>query len=126
VMRFNAPVGHSRMLYALDDVQLGGSVIPRGDAVVPVLLAANRDPAIFAEPDVFDIGRSPNQHLGFGHGIHYCLGAALARLQARAAIATLVHRFPDLALAVGPAELEWTPDLFLHGVLRLPVLVGQC
>lgn len=122
-IRFNGPVGHSRMLYALADVRIGDRVIPRGDTVVPVLLAANRDPAVFPEPDVFDIGRSPNQHLGFGHGIHYCLGAALARLQARIAIGTLLRRFPEVALAVDPAELQWTPELFLHGVLRLPVLV---
>ncbi|RCG29887.1 cytochrome P450 [Sphaerisporangium album] len=123
--RFNGPVGHSRPLYALADVEIGGTVIPRGDIVVPVLLAANRDPAVFPRPDVFDIGRDPNRHLGFGHGIHFCLGAALARMQARAAIGTLVRRFPDLALAVDPADLRWTPDLFLHGVRRLPVLVRR-
>ena len=123
VMRFNGPVGHARPLYALADVRIGGSVIPRGDVVVPMLLAANRDPAVFEEPDVFDIGRSPNRHLGFGHGIHFCLGAALARMQGRAAIGALVHRFPGLALAVDAAELDWTPELFLHGVNRLPVLL---
>jgi cytochrome P450 len=123
VIRFNGPVGHTGLLYALADVEIGGSAIPRGDVVVPVLLAANRDPAVFAEPDVFDVGRNPNRHVGFGHGIHFCLGAALARLQARAAIGTLVRRFPDLSLAVDPAELQWTPELFLHGVHRLPVLL---
>jgi cytochrome P450 len=122
-IRFNGPVGHSRPLYALSDVEIGGSAIPRGDTVVPVLSAANRDPAVFPRPDVFDIARDPNRHLGFGHGIHFCLGAALARWQARAAIGAFVHRYPDLALAVDPAELEWTPDLFLRGVRRLPVLV---
>ncbi|MEU7859760.1 cytochrome P450 [Nonomuraea sp. NPDC049141] len=125
VLRFNGPVGHSRPLFALADLDLGESVIPRGDIVVPVLLAANRDPAVFHQPDVFDIGRTPNRHLGFGHGIHFCLGAALARLQARAAIGALVRRFPGLALAVDPADLEWTPDLFLHGVRRLPLLLGK-
>ncbi|MEW9532569.1 cytochrome P450 [Microbispora sp. NPDC049125] len=125
-LRYNGPVGHSRMLYAMTDVEIGGSVIPRGDIVVPVLLAANRDPAVFPMPDVFDIGRSPNRHLGFGHGIHFCLGAALARLQARAAIGALVRRFPGMALAVDPADLRWTPDLFLHGVRSLPLLVGPC
>ncbi|MEU8269410.1 cytochrome P450 [Sphaerisporangium sp. NPDC049002] len=124
-LRFNGPVGHSRPLFAMADVEIGDSVIPRGDIVVPVLLAANRDPAVFPEPDVFDIGRDPNRHLGFGHGIHFCLGAALARLQARAAIGTLVRRFPDMALAVDPAGLRWTPDLFLHGVRRLPLLLRQ-
>ncbi|MFH8384641.1 cytochrome P450 [Kitasatospora sp. NPDC018058] len=125
VIRFNGPVGHTRPVYALADVEIGGVVVPRGDTVVPVLLAANRDPAVFADPDAFDITRSPNRHLGFGHGIHFCLGAALARLQARAAVGALVHRFPRLALAVDPAELEWTPDLFLHGVRHLPVSLGR-
>jgi cytochrome P450 len=125
VLRFNGPVGHSRPLYALTDLDIGETVIPRGDIVVPVLLAANRDPAVFHQPDVFDIGRTPNRHLGFGHGIHFCLGAALARVQAQAAIGALVRRFPGLALAVDPADLEWTPDLFLHGVRRLPLLLGK-
>ncbi|MGW3044784.1 cytochrome P450 family protein [Kitasatospora sp. NPDC001159] len=125
VIRFNGPVGHTRPVYALADVEIGGVVVPHGDTVVPVLLAANRDPAVFADPDAFDITRSPNRHLGFGHGIHFCLGAALARLQARAAVGALVHRFPRLALAVDPAELEWTPDLFLHGVRHLPVSLGR-
>jgi len=122
-IRFNGPVGYTNMLVALADVEIGGSTIPCGDTVVPMLLAANRDPAVFADPDTFDIGRWPNRHLGFGHGIHFCLGATLARLQARAAVGALALRFPDLALAVAADELEWTPDLFLHGVLRLPVLV---
>ncbi|MGX6602223.1 cytochrome P450 family protein [Micromonosporaceae bacterium Da 78-11] len=123
VMRFNGPVGHARHLYALADVEIGGVPIPRGDVVVPVLMAANRDPDVFPDPDVFDITRTPNRHLGFGHGMHFCLGAALARLQARAAVGTLVRRFPELALAVDPDELRWTPELFLHGLVRLPVLV---
>ncbi|GAB1642144.1 cytochrome P450 family protein [Krasilnikovia sp. MM14-A1259] len=121
VMRFNGPVGHARPLYALADVTIGGTVIPQGDTVIPVLLAANRDPAVFTDPDVFDIGRSPNRHLGFGHGIHFCLGAALARLQARAAVGTLLRRLPHLELAADPEQLPWTPELFLHGVRHLPV-----
>ncbi|WP_049570343.1 cytochrome P450 family protein [Nonomuraea sp. SBT364] len=124
-LRFNGPVGHSRMLYALTDVEIGGVPIPCGDIVVPVLLAANRDPAVFDRPDDFDIGRAPNRHLGFGHGGHFCLGATLARLQARAAVGALVRRFPGLTLAADPARLEWTPDLFLHGVRRLPVLLEE-
>jgi cytochrome P450 len=122
VMRFNGPVGHARHGYALADVEIGGTRIPQGDLVIPVLLAANRDPAAFPAPKVFDIARTPNRHLGFGHGIHFCIGAALARLQARAAIGTLLHRFPRLRLATDPADLSWTPTLFLHGVRRLPVL----
>ncbi|GAA2479699.1 cytochrome P450 family protein [Winogradskya humida] len=121
VIRFNGPVGHTGLLYALADVEIGGTIVPRGDAVVPVLLAANRDPAVFADPDVFDIGRTPNRHLGFGHGIHFCLGAALARMQARTAVGTLVRRFPALRPAGDLSALRWTPDLFLHGVRHLPV-----
>jgi cytochrome P450 len=122
VLRFNGPVGHSRPLFAMADVTFDGVVIPRGDIVVPMLLAANRDPAVFGQPDMFDIARSPNRHLGFGHGIHFCLGAPLARLEGRIAIDALVRHFPDLALAIDPATLEWTPDLFLRGVRRLPLL----
>lgn len=125
VIRFNGPVGHTGLLYALADVEIGGAVLARGDAVVPVLLAANRDPAVFADPDVFDIGRHPNRHLGFGHGIHFCLGAALARMLARVAVGTLLRRFPALRLAADPATLRWTPDLFLHGVRQLPVRLGK-
>ncbi|MDF5759112.1 cytochrome P450 [Spongiactinospora sp. TRM90649] len=124
-LRFNGPVGHARPLYALSDVRVGEAVIPRGEIVLPVLLAANRDPAVFPRPDVFDIGRDPNRHLGFGHGIHFCLGAALARVQARTAIGSLVNRFPEMSLAVDPADLEWTSDLFLRGVRRLPLLIPR-
>lgn len=121
ILRFNGPVGHSRFQFALADVAFGGVVVPQGDIVVPVLLAANRDPAVFPDPDTFDIARDPNRHLGFGHGIHFCLGAPLARLEGRIAIDALVRRFPGLSLAVDPSQLEWTPDLFLRGVRRLPL-----
>jgi cytochrome P450 len=121
--RYNGAVGHARPLHALAEVSCGGRRIPAGDTVIPVLLAANRDPAAFPDPDVFDIARSPNRHLGFGHGIHFCLGAALARMQVRAAVGGLVRRFGRIELALGEDELAWTPDLFLHGVLRLPVLL---
>jgi cytochrome P450 len=122
ILRFNGPVGHSAMQFAMADVDFDGVRIPQGDIVVPVLLAANRDPAVFPEPDEFDISRSPNRHLGFGHGIHYCLGAPLARLEGRIAIDALLRRFPTLSLAVEPAALEWNSSLFLRGVRRLPLL----
>jgi cytochrome P450 len=125
VLRYNGPVGHARPSYALDDVRIGGRLIARGDTVVPILIAANRDPEVFAEPDAFEIGRVPNRHLGLGAGVHYCLGAPLARLQARAAVGGLVRRFPGLALATDPAALEWAPDLFLRGPRRLPVLISE-
>jgi cytochrome P450 len=122
IVRYNGPVGHSAVQFAMADVDFDGVVVPHGDIVVPVLLAANRDPAVFPDPDVFDIGRSPNRHLGFGHGIHFCLGAPLARLEGRIAIDALLRTFPLLTLAVDPSELEWNPGLFLRGVRRLPLL----
>lgn len=125
VARFNGSVGHGRGVYVLEDVEFGGVPIPRGDTVIPVLAAANRDPEVFPDPDRFDIGRGPNRHLGFGHGPHFCLGAALARLQARTAVDALFRRFPALRLAVEPEALRWTPGLFLHGVDALPVALNQ-
>ncbi|NUT09134.1 MAG: cytochrome P450 [Nonomuraea sp.] len=125
VLRFNGPVGHSRPLYALSDVRFGDQVIPRGDVVVPLLLAANRDPEVFPDPDVFDIGRSPNRHLGLGHGAHFCLGAALGRLQARAALGALVARFGEIALAVEPEAVEWTPSLLVRGLRALPLRLSM-
>jgi cytochrome P450 len=124
MLRYNGPVGHSRPLYALADVEIGDTLIPQGDVVVPVLLAANRDPAVFPDPDRFDITRAPNPHLGLGHGPHFCVGAALGRLQARTAIGTLVRRYPRLTLAIDPAGLDWAPGLFLHTIRQLPVLLG--
>lgn len=121
MLRFNGPVEQSPALFALDDVELDGVVIGQGEMIVPVLLAANRDPAVFPEPDRFDITRTPNRHLGFGYGIHFCLGAPLARLEGRIAIDTLLRRFPDLALAVDPAELAWMPGWTLRGLRRLPL-----
>jgi cytochrome P450 len=121
MVRFNGPVEASLLRYTFADVDFGDAVVPRGEAVAAVLLAANRDPAVFPRPDTFDIARDPNRHLAFGHGIHFCLGAPLSRLEGRIAINALVQRFPGLALAVPPTELEWTPDLSIHGVRRLPV-----
>lgn len=105
------------------DTVLGGQTIQAGQWVLPMLAAANRDPACFAEPDRFDIGRTPNRHLSFGYGIHFCLGAPLARLEARIAIETLTQRFQTLqVLRDGPLETVQSP--ILYGVKRLPVRVG--
>ena len=113
ILRYNGPVDWAFPRYAVADLRLGDTVVAQGEIVAPVLLAANRDPAVFDEPDRFDIARDPNRHLAFGHGIHYCLGAPLARLEGRIALDALVRRFPDVALAVDPAQLEW-----IHGPLR--------
>ncbi len=123
MLRFNGPVETTFPRFAYEDVELDGVSVACGDQVIPVLLAANRDPERFEDPDRFDITRQPNKHIGFGFGIHYCLGAPLARLEAKVAIRELLERYPRIRLAVARDSLEWTPDPFLRGVRELPVSV---
>jgi cytochrome P450 len=101
-------------------VEIGGQTIPAGKLVLPVIGAANRDPAGFPDADRFDVARQPNPHIGFGHGIHFCLGAPLARLEARIALGDLLRRFRELR----PVDLaRWEPRKasHVHGPARLPV-----
>lgn len=107
--------------YATEPVTLGGQDIAAGDPVLVVLAAADRDPERFQDADTLDLARSDNQHLGYGHGIHYCLGAPLARLEGQAALATLLGRLPDLRLAAEPADLRWRGGLIMRGLRTLPV-----
>lgn len=123
MLRFNGPVETPFPRFVYEDVEIGGVNIPCGDVAIPVLLAANRDPAHFSEPDLFDIARDPNKHVAFGFGIHFCLGAPLARLEAKSAISGLLDRFPDIDLASERASLAWNPGFFLRGVRSLPVTV---
>ena len=121
MIRFNGPVETPFPRFVYEDVEIAGASIPAGDMVIPVLLAANRDPAVFEEPDRFDIGRDPNRHVGFGFGIHHCLGAPLARIEGEIAIGNLLKRFESIELAVDPADLERNPGFFLRGLRSLPV-----
>ncbi|MFE0736150.1 cytochrome P450 [Streptomyces sp. NPDC058855] len=121
LLRFDGPVELATWRYATRDLSIGGQAIPAGDPVLVVLAAADRDPARFAEPDTLDLARRDNQHLGYGHGIHYCLGAPLARLEGQVALATLLTRLPDLRLAADPAELRWRGGLIMRGLRTLPV-----
>ena len=89
--------------------------------MLPSLLAANRDPAIFENPDLLDITRETNPHIAFGHGIHFCLGAPLARMEGIIAINALLDRVPHIALANDVESLEWNESLLLHGMKALPV-----
>ncbi|OUC07702.1 hypothetical protein RY27_13315 [Litorilinea aerophila] len=98
-----------------------GVRVRRGDAIGVVLGRANRDPAIFPQPDRFDITRSHNRHLAFGLSIHYCLGAALARLEGRIAVETLLRRLPNLRLAAPVESLRWRTNPIMRGLQRLPV-----
>jgi cytochrome P450 len=102
------------------DVEMHGQVIPEGAFVLVMIGSANRDPLVFVEPHRFDVGRDPNPHVAFGHGIHFCIGAALARLEARVAIGDMIDRLADLAPA---SDAPWEPRkaLHVHGPARLPV-----
>ena len=125
-LRWDAPVPHSTFRYTTDEVRLGGAVIPAYAQVIVSLAAANRDPARYRDPETFDVRRSDGGHLAFGHGIHHCLGAPLARLEGRIALAELHTRFPTMRLALGTSELRWGhgDGLVLRGLTELPVLLG--
>ena len=99
-------------------------MIPAGEIVCVSLASAGRDPARFRDPDVFDIHRETGGHLGFGHGVHFCLGAPLARLEASVAVRTLLERVPALALDVPAGEVPWRTGTLLRGPRELPVRVA--
>jgi nocardicin N-oxygenase len=106
---------------ATEDVRLGGTLVRAGQVVVPLTDAANRDPAVFTAPGVFDPARPDNPHLAFGHGRHHCLGAHLARAELRVGLTALLDRFPGLTVAVPAGELEWRRGMFIRGLRSLPV-----
>ncbi|WP_342801533.1 cytochrome P450 [Nocardia sp. No.11] len=107
--------------YATEDIELCGETIPAGSTVVVSLLAANRDPLRFDDPDTLDVHRKARGHLTFGHGIHLCLGQQLARIELRAGFAGLLRRFPALELAVPAEEVRLRTDMNIYGVHALPV-----
>ena len=121
LLRFAGPLQVALPYVTTAPVELGGVTIPAGETVFPGLLAANRDPARVPDPDALDVTRPQNPHLAFGHGIHHCLGAPLARLEGRIALGALLSRFPRLRLAMPPHELTWRPNLLMHGLTTLPV-----
>ncbi|MFF5726654.1 cytochrome P450 [[Kitasatospora] papulosa] len=125
LLRYDGPVELATWRYATEPVSLGGQDIAAGDPVLVVLAAADRDPDRFQNADTLDLARSDNQHLGYGHGIHYCLGAPLARLEGQVALATLLRRLPDLRLAAEPADLRWRGGLIMRGLRTLPVEFGS-
>ncbi|MFE6893563.1 cytochrome P450 [Streptomyces sp. NPDC057694] len=121
LLRFDGPVEMATWRYATEALEIGGVPIAEGDPVLVVLAAADRDPARFDSPYTLDLARSDNKHLGYGHGIHYCIGAPLARLEGHTALATLLTRLPDLRLGEDPAELRWRGGLIMRGLRTLPV-----
>jgi hypothetical protein len=118
LMRFDGPIQIVERI-TLEPVVIGGHEIPARRIVIGLTAAANRDPAVFPDPDRLDLGRTPNPHVGFGGGAHFCLGAALARLEGRIAIATLVRRFPDLRLL--EPRPTWRPSFTIRGLKALPL-----
>jgi len=114
-----AQFGLSRV--AAEDIEVGGVTIPKGDGVIVQLLAANHDETEFPDPDKFDIHRAARHHLGFGAGIHLCMGAPLAKNELEMALTTLFTRLPSLRLAVDPGELRYKVDGMFFGLHALPV-----
>jgi cytochrome P450 len=120
LLRYDGPMTLGPFRYAKVALDIGGVRIPKGALVFLSAGAANRDGRRFEHPDRLDLTRQASPHLGFGHGIHYCLGAPLARIEAQVAIGTLIQRLPQLALAVPGSQLVWRPSVF-RGVASLPV-----
>lgn len=118
LMRYEGPSHHTARK-VLDNVVLGGQQLLKGQAVIAVIAAANRDPEYFEEPDVLNILRKDNRHLAFGVGAHFCLGASLARMEAQIALESLLNRFPNLKLASN--SITWRQNIGLHGLNSLPV-----
>ncbi|WP_459547318.1 cytochrome P450 family protein [Nocardia sp. X0981] len=124
-LRWQLPIAHMPMRFAIEDIDLpGGHRIAAGDAILAVLAGAGRDPKLHpVNPDIFDPTRSNKDHLSFGHGVHHCLGAPLARLEAAVALPALFSHFPEMRLAADSAELGNAPSLITNGNRTLPVLV---
>ncbi|MGY0055567.1 cytochrome P450 family protein [Streptomyces sp. LZ34] len=119
-LRYDGPVSPGIARFAREDLSIAGVAIPRGATVLVASAMADRDAAHFPDPDRLDITRGDSAHLAFGHGIHYCLGASLARMEGQVAIGTVLRRLSRLALSVSPGELRWRPS-GLRGLERLPV-----
>jgi Cytochrome P450 len=107
LLRYTAPVSLSDERWAGEDIVMHGEVIRKGDMVLISLMAANVDPQHFPSPEALELDRQEKQHLSFGKGIHYCLGAPLARLEGQTAFGTLLQHLPNLRLAADPAQLTW-------------------
>lgn len=121
LVRYVVPAEMATERYAARDVEMAGTVIPKGELVIGVIASANRDPAQFERPDALDLGRTNNKHLSFGQGMHYCLGAPLSRMEAQIALTTLLSRAPNLRLNIRPDQLRWRPSFVVRGLTALPV-----
>ncbi len=123
LLRYESPLTTATERFAREDIAIAGVAIPRGETVYAVLASANRDGRQFPDPDTLDLAREPNRHLAFGLGIHYCLGAPLARLEGEIAIGALLRRAPGLRLTVAEDALRWRRGPVLRGLQALPVVL---
>lgn len=123
LLRFTNPVGTVAPRFAREDMEVAGVAVPRGTTLMLLLASANLDEAAFPNAHQLDITRDPNRHVSFGLGAHFCLGAPLARLEARIALPALLRRFPDLRLAVPSSEVRLRSNIGLRGLHSLPVAV---
>ena len=120
LLRYDSPVQLTGRV-AMEDLEIGGRKVKARQSVMTVVAAANRDPAVFPEPDALDLTRTPCNHLSFSAGIHFCLGAQLARIEGQIALSTIVRRFPEIRLAKPVEELTYRPAVVLRGLDELPV-----
>jgi hypothetical protein len=118
LLRYDSPVQATSRV-AMTELEIDGTAIAKGEMVVTLLGAANRDPEQFPDPDRLDVTRRDNRHVAFGHGAHFCLGAPLARVEGQIAIDTVLGRLPELRLATDAPE--WRPTIILRGLQSLPV-----
>ena len=121
LLRYVSPVNHATYRVTAEPVEIGGARIGAGEPVIVALSSADRDPSRYADPERLDLGRDSSGHLAFGHGIHYCLGAPLARLEAQIAFGALLDRFGSMRLAVPADSLRWRPSTLIPGLEALPV-----
>ena len=124
LLRYTNPVQHSIIRTAVADLEVDGTKIAAGDRVVLMLAAGNRDDSIFPNAESLDVAREPNRHLGFGLGIHFCLGAPLARMEGSIALNALLQKYPDITLAIPRDKVKWRPNSLLRGLAELPVRLG--
>lgn len=120
-LRYETPTQAPNPQTALEDISVGGKTIGKGEDVTVILASANRDPEVFSDPDRFDVSRSPNHHLAFSSGAHYCIGAMLSRMQAQSVLAAFTRQLPELRLACDPGELRWIPHDRFRVLASLPV-----
>jgi|GEM_PF-980145 len=125
LLRFVSPLEGATWRFARTDVAIEGAVVPEGSSVLVSLAAANHDPQQHVSPHQFDIGRTPNRHIAFGHGPHHCVGARLARIETQIALSRLYDRFPDLRLVDDVEQIPWRPGLLVRGPQQLHVRVSD-